>query len=340
MSGRRKVLVTLPYLYGRQATYLRRLAKAGFEVAVNDRGRRYTEDELVETLPGCFATIAGSEPYTERVLAAAHDLKVIARWGVGYDRVDVAAATRHGVAVAMTFGANHEAVADHAFALMAGLACAVLPTHRRVAGGDWPEGFHGSLWKATVGIIGLGRIGRAVARRCKGFEMRILANDIAVDTEDARRDGIDLVPLETLIRESDFVTLHAPLTDQTRDLMSRERLAWMKPTAFLVNTARGELIDEDALFEALSAGVIGGAGLDVFRREPPTDSPLLRLQNVLFTPHSATQNDKCEALVANRCIDSILAIARGEEPGGDDVLNPEVFHRPAAAGKRNPDTGP
>ena len=340
MNVRRKVLVTLPYLYGRQAPYLTRLEKAGFEIAFNDRGRRYTEDELVEILPGCFATIAGSEPYTERVLTAARDLRVIARWGVGYDRIDVASATRHGVAVAMTFGANHEAVADHAFALIGGLACALLPTHGHVAGGDWLEGFHGSLWKATVGIIGLGRIGRAVARRCKGFEMRILANDIAADTDDARRNGIALVPLEPLIRESDFVTLHAPLTDETRDLMNRERLAWMKPTAFLINTARGELIDEDALFEALSAGVIAGAGLDVFRREPPTDSPLLRLGNVLFTPHSATQNDKSEALVADRCVDSILAIARGEDPGGDDVLNPEVLHCPAATGKRNPDTGP
>ena len=170
----------------------------------------------------------------------------------------------------MAFGANHEAVADFTLALMLGLATNLVGHHQRAKSGGWGCGFHAAFWGATVGIVGLGRIGRAVARRCQGFGMRILAHDTQPDAAYAREHAIELVPLDTLLQESDFVTLHAPHMKETENLIGRRQLAQMKPTAYLVNTARGALVDEEALYEALAAGRIAGAGLDVFKREPPT----------------------------------------------------------------------
>ena len=328
MSDAPKVLVTVYHLTAREAPYLRRLEQAGFKVVRNPLGRHYTESELIDALQGVFGTLAGGEPYTERVFEAARDLRIVARFGVGYDMIDVGAATRHGVAIAMAFGANHEAVADFTVALMLGLSTNLVGHHQRAKSGGWGCGFHAAFWGTTVGIVGLGRIGRAVARRCQGFGIRILAHDTQPDLAYARAHSIELVPLDTLLRESDFVTLHAPHMKETENRIGRRELAQMKPTAYLVNTARGALVDEEALYEALAAGRIAGAGLDVFKREPPTGSPLLTLDNVLLAPHAAGMNVTAEAAMANRCIDSILALARGEHPGEAYVLNPDALtHR-------------
>lgn len=324
-ASRPRVLMALFHLGERSAPYVQRLEREGFEVVPNPTGRWLTEDELIHILPGVFATIAGAEPYTDRVFDTARDLKIVARYGVGYDKVDVAAATRHGVAIALAVGTNHEAVADSTFALMAAVMGNVVRHHLRVSRGEWSMDLHPGLWRATVGIVGLGRIGMAVARRCRGFEMRILANDVAPDAAFAQANGIQLVPLDTLLREADIVTLHVPHTPGTENLMNCERLALMKPSAYLVNTARGGLLDEAALYESLISGRLAGAGLDVFRHEPPTGSPLLRLDNVVFSPHSAGTNVTSEAAVANRCIDSILALARGDGPEPQYLLNPEVL---------------
>ena len=229
-------------------------------------GRPYGEAELIEGLRGVFATVAGIEPYTERVLREARDLEVIARFGVGYDQVDVPAATRHGVYVAMAFGGNHETVADLALALMGAVARNIVTYHQRVTAGGWGWEFRQGLWRATVGIVGLGRIGRAVARRCRAYEMRVLAHDVVPDPAYAQSHGIELTSLERLLAESDFVTLHAPHLPETDGLINAARLRLMKPTAYLINTARGGLVDEAALYEALAARRIAGAGLDVFRR--------------------------------------------------------------------------
>jgi phosphoglycerate dehydrogenase-like enzyme len=332
-QSRPKVFMALYHLGERVNPYIARLEREGFEVVRNLVGRCLTEDELVGILPGVFATVAGIEPYTERVFRAAPDLRIVARYGVGYDKVDVAAATRHGVAVAMAFGTNHEAVADSTLTLMAAVVGNVVRHHVRVSRGDWRMDIHPGLWRATVGIVGLGRIGKAVARRCRGFAMRILAYDVVPDVAFARENEIAFVPLETLLREADVVTLHAPHTPETEDLMNRERLALMKATAYLVNTARGGLVDEAALFEALASGRLAGAGLDVFKNEPPTTSPLLGLDNVVLSPHCAGSNTTSEAAVANRCIDSILACARGTGPEPTHLLNPEVL---SVAGVRPP----
>lgn len=321
-----QVLIAIPWFAARGGENLDRLRAAGCEIVTNQEGRTLTEDGMIAAVAGCHATIAGGEPYSERVLAAATDLKVVARLGVGYDMIDLPAATRHGVAIAMAFGTNHEAVADQAFALMAGLANRVLPYHRKVMDGGWGGDFHRSLWRATVGIVGLGRIGRALARRCQGFEMRVLAYDVQPDPAYAQQHGIELVSLEQLLAESDFVSIHAPRSPDSDHLISRERLALMKPSAYLVNTARGGLVDEAALYEALAANRIAGAGLDVFETEPlPADSPLRQLPNVVFSPHCAGGSIDAVHAMFECCVDNILAIKDGRNPGADYVLNPEVL---------------
>jgi phosphoglycerate dehydrogenase-like enzyme len=320
-----KVLMAVHHLGDRAIPFIRRMEEAGLEVIRNPHGRWYTEDELIAALPGVFATFASVEPYTDRVFREAKDLQIVARYGVGYDKIDVAAATRHGVMIAMAFGTNQEAVADSAFTLMAAIVQKTVTHHLRVKGGGWGLDIHPGLWRMTVGIVGLGRIGKAMARRCPGFEMRVLAYDIRPDIAFARDNNVEFVPLETLLRESDVVTLHIPHTPETDNFMNRERFGLMKPTAYFINTARGGVVDEEALYEALTSGKIAGAGLDVFKQEPPKGSPLLNLDNVVFSPHSAGSNLTSEAAVTNRCVDSILAVARGESPGEEYLLNPEVL---------------
>ncbi len=324
MSGK-KVLVCAMQLHKRRGPWLQKLEEAGFEVEFNTLGRKLTHDELIEQLPGAYAAIAGSEPYDESSLSVAPELRIIARWGVGYDQVDVDAATRHGVAVAMAFGANHEAVADAAFALTSALANDVLQYHNLVAGGGWGGRYHVGLHRKTVGIVGLGRIGRAFARRCRGFETRILGYDPLIPPDAVQDLGVELVALEELLKESDFISLHAPRAPETENLINRETLALMKSSAYLINTSRGNVIDEGALVEALTSGGIAGAGLDVFAAEPPGDSPLLKLDNVLLMPHSAGASADAVEGVSQRCVDSIIAIDRGENPGEGLVLNPEAL---------------
>jgi phosphoglycerate dehydrogenase-like enzyme len=323
-----KVLIALPTVHEHLHAALDRLRAEGCEIVFNPHGRTFSEDDLAAALPGVAATIAGTEPYTDRVLAAAPQLKVIARSGVGYDAIDLAAASRHGVAIAMGFGTNHDAVADFAFSLMAALASKLLPYHALLAEGRWQRSAHWPLWRATTGIIGLGRIGKALARRCRGFEMRVLVYDVLPDDGFAAQHGVERVDLATLFAESDFVSVHAPHTPETDKIVSRERIALMKPTAFLVNTARGGLVDEAALADALGEGRIAGAGLDVFEVEPlPADSPLRKLANVVLTPHCAGSNLDAIAAMANRCVENVLALLEGRDPGADYVLNPEVIGR-------------
>ncbi len=326
----RRVLIAPVHLKGR-AHLLKPLIDAGLELVWNPHDRPLTEDELRALLPGCVAVIAGQEPYTERVFAAAPGLEVVARLGVGWDAVDVAAATRHGVVVAMAFGTNHEAVADHAFALMAALAHAIPRYDQLVRAGEWRLLYHGRLTGTTVGIVGFGRIGRALAKRCQGFAMEVLVADPYVEKETVARLGYTLVGLDELFARADFVSLHAPLTAETRHLVDARRLALMKPTAYLINTARGGLVDEAALIEALRAGRIAGAGLDVMEVEPlPADSPLRTLSNVVLTPHAAGASEWAIESMAARSVANVLSVLQGRDPGEGLVLNPEVLARKAA----------
>lgn len=327
MKNALKVLVTMPFNADRAPEAFDRLERSGFEVVYNRTGKTFGEAEMIEQLPDTFATVASSEPYNERTLTAGDgSFRVIARVGVGYDQIDVAAATRHNVAVAMAFGTNHEAVADFAFAFLSAMGSKLMGYHEKVAGGRWGGELQQSLWQSTVGIVGLGRIGKALARRCKGFEMRILASDPVQDEAFARAHGVEYVPLERVFAESDFVSIHCPHTPETDKIVSAKMLERMKPSAYLINTSRGGTVDEVALAEALRSKKIAGAGLDVFRVEPlAADSPLRDVPNVLFSPHTAGGNTRSIKDMLNRAVDNIIAVRDGRDPGNGLVLNPEVL---------------
>ncbi len=320
----RRVLVAIPLPPERRELFVP-LEEAGFALLFNELGRALRRDELIARLPEVVATVAGTEPYDEEVFRAAPGLRIVARFGVGHDAVDLAAASRRRVAVAMAFGANHEAVADHAFALMAALAHRILANDRTVRSGGWRTELHRGLHGTTVGILGFGRIGRALARRCRGFEMRVLVHDPLVPAAEVTALGGEPVSLDRLLEAADFVSLHLPLNENTRHLVNAERLARMRPTAFLINTARGGLVDETALAAALREGRIAGAGLDVMAREPPLGSPLLELDNLLLSPHIAGLSEDAVRRMATVCVDNILCLSRGRDPGNGRLLNPEVL---------------
>jgi phosphoglycerate dehydrogenase-like enzyme len=321
-----KVLITAMTLSGNQGPYYQVLRDAGLEPVFARRGGQLTEDELMAALGGISATVCGSEPYTARVLAAHPGLRVIARVGVGYDAVDLAAATRHGVAVTITPGTNQDAVAEHAFSLILGLAKDVVPSHLGTRAGRWPRATTRPVRGSTLGIAGLGRIGKAMALRGAAFGMKLLAYDPVPDTAFAAAHGVTLVPLDRLLAESDYLSLHLPLTEQSHHLINRQTLARMKPGAFLINTARGGLVCEADLVEALRSGRLAGAGLDVYEQEPPPPGPLFELDNVLLTPHAAGTDTRSLADMAQSAAESIAALRAGRWPA-EKVVNGEARAR-------------
>jgi D-3-phosphoglycerate dehydrogenase len=248
-----------------------------------------------EALRTARAWIIGAAPVTRELLARHPHLGIVARRGVGYDTVDVDAVRALGRVLTNTPGGNEPAVADHAIGLMLAVGKRVAEAHARMRSGDWRAIVGTELHRKTVGLVGLGRIGRLVAQRLAGFEARVLAFDPFLDAAGARLAGVTRCSLEDLLVQSDIVSLHAPLTPQTRHVVSAGALRLMKPQALLVNTARGELVDEQALLEALEQGRLAGAGLDVFACEHDPAlrglaDRLLALPNVVGTPHSAASS--------------------------------------------------
>ena len=302
----------------------RRLQEAGFETAHHPLTGKRSEEELIALLRGVDGAIVSVDPFTDRVLAAAPQLKVISRTGVGYDAIDVKAATARGVVVTTTPGVNRDAVADLAFALI--LCCArKLPENlAEVRRGGWKRHEGVDLAGKTLGIVGLGTIGKEVAERARAFKMRIVAHDVAHDLAFAEATGVAYLPLTDLLHQSDFVSIHCFLSEATRHLINAERLALMKPTAYLVNTARGGLVDTEALCRALREKRIAGAALDVVEEEPlPADSPLRALDNVYLTPHAAGSTTDARERSGTTAAENLLRALRGERPAG--IVNPEVL---------------
>lgn len=326
----RRVLVAPAPLREIEFTYGPILRGAGYTIEYPPRDNFLTEQqmseaELLAQLPGCLATLAGSEPYTRAVIAkaAAAGLKVIARAGVGYDAVDLQAATDHGVAVCFAPGTNQDAVAEHAFMLMLALARKLREQDTEIRAGLWPRRAVGHLRGQTLGIVGLGRIGKAVARRAAAFAMNVLATEILPDNDFTAANNVSLVPLDELLRLSDIVTLHVPKTPLTRNLINKDTLALMKPTAFLLNTSRGGVVHEKDLFDALTAKRIAGAGLDVYEAEPPGTNPLFALDNILLTAHTAGVDQQSRQDMARLPANAIVKLLAGEWPA-DWVVNPQV----------------
>lgn len=302
----RKATITADPLWRLEGQHTRLLRDVGFEIVMLPRVP-LNEEETIEALGGMAAVIAGSEPYTERVLSRLPDLRIISRSGVGYDRVDVAAAERAGVTVSITPNGNFEAVAEHVFALLLGLSRAIVRNDRETRHGHWPKTPLVPIRKKALGIVGLGRIGRRVARHALAFGMTVLGTDPFASQETAREQGIELTTFEDLLARADFVTLHLPMMQSTQGIIDQRALGRMKPGAFLINTARGGLVVEADLIEALRTGRIAGAGLDVMADEPPAlDNPLLALENVILSPHVAATDVQAIEDMGNEAARNII----------------------------------
>jgi D-3-phosphoglycerate dehydrogenase / 2-oxoglutarate reductase len=281
-------------------------------------------DRLAAGLESTWAVVAGSESYTGPLLDRLPDLRLIARCGVGFDAIDVEAATARGVLVSTTADANAEGVADLTLTLMLACLRRVLLGHRSARAGTWrPPGLAGDLSGATVGIVGLGRVGGSVARRLHGFGCRLLAVEPYPDHELCRELGIELFELRTMLPQADVLTIHTPLTADTKTLLGADELALLPPTAVLVNTSRGGVIDEPALIDMLASGRLAGAGLDVFTSEPlAAGHPLTQLDNVVLSPHAASFSRRTVRRMLESVRASLTNAAAGALPEG--CLNPEV----------------
>ncbi|MFX0200184.1 MAG: hydroxyacid dehydrogenase [Candidatus Hodarchaeota archaeon] len=289
----------------------------------------YTESQLVKEIKNIDALIITSQHHvTRKVIEAAKKLKVIVKYGSkpGIDTVDLEAATEKGIPVCYTPEANSDSVAEHTIALILALLKRINVTSFQLREGKWRDknllGYE--LLGKKVGIIGLGKIGYKVAERIRGFQAKLLAYDPYVSENRAKQVKVKLTDLETLLRESDIVTIHAALNEETVHLIGEQELGLLKKSAFMVNTARGAIIDEKALIKALERGWIAGAALDVFEEEPPkSDNPLLEMSNIIVTPHSASCTYEAYQREAFMAVEEVLRVLNGNKPRF--VANPEKF---------------
>lgn len=300
-----------------------RLRAAGFDLLFGSGRRSTAVSEVIESLEGCAAVIAGQEPYTADVFDACPALGLVVRYGVGFDAVDVTAASDRGVLVATIPGTNDWGVADHAFGLMLDLAHGISSHDRAMRRGEWRVRRGVDVWRATLGIVGLGRIGRGMALRGLGFGMKVISYEPYPVMEFVEEHGVELVSMEEVFRRADFVTLHLPSMPETERCVDASMLALMKPTAFLVNTARGNLVDEDALYDAVASGGIAGAGVDAWTTEPMVDPRWAEFDNVVMTPHSGPSTYGVWKASGAMAVDIVLQALAGEQP--PQLLNPEAW---------------
>jgi len=305
-------------------------AQTRAEVDLHEADRPLERTELIARLKGrqglvCLITDAIDAP----LLAACPDLKVVANVAVGFNNIDVAEATKRGVVVTNTPDVLTETTADFAWTLLMATARRVVEADRYVREGKFTQWefmllLGGDIHGKTLGIIGFGRIGRAMARRARGFDMRVLYQDaVAADPATEREFRATRTDTPTLLRESDFVTLHTPLLPETRHLINAQSLKTMKKTAYLINASRGPVVDEAALAQALKEEWIAGAGIDVFEREPEVHPALMGLPNVVLAPHIASASSDTRLKMANLAVDNCLAVLEGKTP--PTPVNPEVL---------------
>ncbi len=300
-----------------------RLRAAGVELRFGPGGRSTPVAEVIESLEGCTAVIAGQEPYTVEVFDACPELRLVVRYGVGFDAVDVSGATERGVLVATIPGTNEWAVADHTIGLIVDLAHGISRHDRAMRRGEWGGQRGVDVWRATLGVVGLGRIGKAVAQRASGFDMRVISYEPYPDMAFVEEHGVELTDIEDVFGRSDFITLHLPAMPETEKIVDAAKLALMKPTAYLINTARGPLIDEDAVYAAVRSGQIAGAGIDAWTTEPMVDPRWAELENVVLTPHSGPNTAGVRKASGEMAVDIVLEALRDEQP--EQLLNPEAW---------------
>ena len=323
-----RVLITPEALVQTEGPHTEILRDAGFEIVypANPQHSRGLggEEAGIQALMGADAVIAGAEPLTATMFDSLPQLRVIARNGVGYDRVDVPAATAKNIVVTITPTANHAAVAEHALALLLAVSKNIVVSDRATRAGKWPRDLIEPIRGKTIGILGLGRIGRSMAIRSAALGMTVIAHDAYPDEAFATGHDIELVDLPTLLRRCDVLSIHCPINDDTRGMVNREVFEAMKSTAIVINTARGAIINEADLIAALRSGEIKAAGLDVYEQEPPAaDNPLFQLDNVVLAPHSAGADALAMQDMAIEAATCVAQLYRGQWPS-EAVVNKEL----------------
>lgn len=300
------------------------LERAGCEVEVATSPAMDDEAWLIEHSRDKSGLVFTMERTTRSVIEAAPGLKVIARPGVGYDTVDIDACTRRGVVVTIAAGQNDQSVADFTMGLIVAVARHILDAANACSEHRWQRFTGTEVWNKTLTIVGLGRIGKGVAQRARGFDMNVLAVTEPGDEEFAARHGIRIVDRETGLREADFLSLHVPLLLSTRRMIDARAISMMKPGAILINAARGGLLDEQAVADAVKSGRLGGAAVDVLEVQGENSpSPLIGVPGIIVTPHMATYAREAQARVAASVAESVVTALQGGRPA--HVVNPEVF---------------
>jgi D-3-phosphoglycerate dehydrogenase len=306
-------------------TPMAQLKSSGMDL-IDMRGSGIQDPKFLEALNRADAILCGNDlVVNDAVLDMAPRVKAIAKMGAGLDTVDIAAATRHNAIVFHTPGANNQAVADHTFGLILNVARKIIYCDRSLRENRWEHtkimGLE--IWQKTLGLIGLGAIGRCVALRAKGFQMKVVAYDPFWPTAFADEQGIEQAKLEELLKVSDIVSIHVPLIPETKWMIDEKALNLMKSSAILINAARGGIVNETDLYKALKNGVIAGAGLDVFENEPPTNSALLDLDNVVLTPHTAAFTFEGMNNMSIGVVEQLIAYYHGDKPV--HIVNPAAW---------------
>jgi D-3-phosphoglycerate dehydrogenase len=307
---------------------LERLQREGCRIVEWREGSGVPESDLLAKLAEADAWIVAFHPIGPAILDRAPRLRIVAKHGVGVDNIDIAAATERGIVVTTAPSANDQAVADLAMALLLALLRRIPEASASVKAGRWERFLGAGLAGKTMGVLGLGRIGQNVARRAAGFGVELIGADPVWPEEAAREIGIRRVDIRDLLAGSEIISLHAPLTPETEGLIGEREIALMRPGVWIVNTSRGRVVNEKAMYEALVSGKVAGYATDVFETEPPAGNPLLSLPNVIGTPHMGTHTRESIRCMGDRVVDAVLGVLRGERP--EHVVNPEVWeHRKA-----------
>ena len=283
------------------------------ELVFNSLKRPLTEEELIPLLKDCDGHLAGLDFVTAKVIASCPRLKVISRYGAGYDRVDIQAAKEAKIAVTNTPGVNAQAVGELAFGLILSLARRIPYLNQQTRQGEWVHSIGMELKGKTLGILGLGAIGKVVARCGQGFGMHIITYDPFVDKEYCKEHQIEIGSAEDVIKRGQVISLHLPLNDETRDYINAKSISQMQNGAIVINTSRGGLVNEQDAYEALRSGRLGGLGLDAFAVEPPKSSPLFELDNVVVTPHTGAHTKEATENMGELAVKNLIQILTGEE---------------------------
>ena len=320
MAGKRKVLVTATNYSKYCSEAKKMLEEKGFEVIENPFGRPFTFPELEKVIHEISAVVAGVDTWNQDVFKMAPKLKVIARFGVGIDNIDLKKAKEYGIKVTNAKGRNANAVAEMTVGLILAAIRNIPYLNHSLRQGNWDRFVGIEMAGKHLGLLGFGAIGQLVAAKLRGFDLQVFAFDKYPQLEKAKHLGVSMAAMEDILRQSDIVSLHLPSTEETYHVLGKEQFAMMKDGAYLINTARGSLVDEKALYEALISRKLGAAAIDVYEEEParPTH-PLLRLDNIVVTPHTAAETYETYASVSRVTAQAIIDVFEGRSP--ENLLN-------------------